>query len=169
MWPPSLQTPSVVRTLAICSYTHWCLLGIWICFTWASCFCQYHHSWTYSHLICCSCQSCNIASDLEAAIQQKKYREMSQGSCFPHDPPHLEASGFAGDARMEWPFEDSCGPPGKQQRGRLDCHLKNALIRGAFSPVDRTHVHSDFLLSWSAKEDSVIAPSFPSPLPSHWS
>ena len=62
---------------------------------------------------------------------------------------------------MKWPFEDSCSPPGRQQHGRLDCHLENALIRGAVSLVDRTHVHSDFLLPWSAKEDSVIAPSFP--------
>ena len=164
MWPPSLQTPSVVRTLAICPYTHWCFLGIWICFTWASCFCQYHHSWTYSRLICCSCESCNIASDLEAAIQQKKYREMSLLSSW--SPP----SRSIWLCRMQgWndPLKTAAVHLGNKSVGGWTAISKMPLY-GAFSPVDRTYVHWDFLLSWSAKEDSVIAPSFPSPLPSYW-
>lgn len=59
-------------------------------------------------------------------------------------------------------------PPGRQPRRRLGCSPANAPMPRAVSPVDRTHVQSDFILPCSAREDSVIVPGSLHPLPSYW-
>ena len=117
MWPPSLQTPSVLRTLAVCplhlfmlswdldlSYLSITLLPV-----------PPFSNLLTPHML--FLWILHIASDLEAAIQQKKYREMSQGTCFHHEPNHLEASALQGMQGWNGPLKTAAVHLGDNSMG----------------------------------------------------